>query len=60
MSLGNSASSCTGSSSRLPRGNPWRVAVGRAHPGLYGIARSYEEAREALMLAGRLHVELRS
>jgi sugar diacid utilization regulator len=42
--------------SRLPRGNPWRVAVGRAHPGLYGIARSYEEAREALLLAGRLPV----
>jgi sugar diacid utilization regulator len=42
--------------SRLPRGSPWRVAVGRAHPGLYGIARSYEEAREALMLAGRLPV----
>jgi sugar diacid utilization regulator len=43
--------------SRLPRGGPWRVAVGRAHPGLYGIARSYEEAREALTMAGRLHVE---
>jgi sugar diacid utilization regulator len=43
--------------SRLRRGRPWRVAVGRAHPGLYGIARSYEEAREALTMAGRLHVE---
>jgi sugar diacid utilization regulator len=43
--------------SRLPRGRPWRVAVGRAHPGLYGIARSYEEAREALTIAGRLHVD---
>ena len=43
--------------SRLPRGRPWRVAVGRAHPGLYGIARSYEEAREALTMAGRLHVD---
>ncbi|GAB3505282.1 helix-turn-helix domain-containing protein [Phytohabitans suffuscus] len=41
---------------RLRHGNPWRVAVGRAHPGLYGIARSYEEAREALSMAGRLHV----
>ncbi|WP_328475093.1 helix-turn-helix domain-containing protein [Actinoplanes sp. NBC_00393] len=41
--------------SRLPRGRPWRVAVGRAHPGLYGIARSYEEAREALTMAGRLN-----
>jgi sugar diacid utilization regulator len=43
--------------SRMPRGRPWRVAVGRAHPGLYGIARSYEEAREALTVAGRLHVD---
>jgi sugar diacid utilization regulator len=42
--------------SRLRRGRPWRVAVGRAHPGLYGIARSYEEAREALTMAGRLNV----
>ena len=45
-----------GELSRLRRGRPWRVAVGRAHPGLYGIARSYEEAREALTMAGRLHV----
>jgi len=30
--------------------------VGRAHPGLYGIARSYEEAREALTMSGRLNV----
>jgi sugar diacid utilization regulator len=43
--------------SRLPRGRPWRVAVGRPYPGLYGIARSYEEAREALTMAGRLHTE---
>jgi sugar diacid utilization regulator len=42
--------------SRLPRGRPWRVSVGRPHPGLYGIARSYEEAREALSMAGRLQV----
>jgi sugar diacid utilization regulator len=41
---------------RLPRGQPWRVTVGRAHPGLYGIARSYEEAREALSFASRLRV----
>ncbi|WP_433350270.1 PucR family transcriptional regulator [Micromonospora sp. CA-111912] len=41
---------------RLPRGDAWRIAVGRAHPGLYGIARSYEEAREALSMAGRLQV----
>jgi sugar diacid utilization regulator len=35
-------------------GRPWRVAVGRPYPGAFGIARSYEEAREALDLAGRL------
>jgi len=34
----------------------WRVGVGRLYPGAYGIARSYEEAREALELAGRLEV----
>jgi sugar diacid utilization regulator len=43
--------------SRLRRGRPWRVTVGRPHSGLYGIARSYEEAREALTMAGRLHVD---
>ena len=43
--------------SRLRGGRPWLVSVGRPHPGLYGIARSYEEAREALALAGRLHVD---
>jgi sugar diacid utilization regulator len=42
---------------RLPRGRPWRVAVGRPYPGLYGIARSYEESREALTMAGRLHTD---
>ena len=42
---------------RLPRGRPWRVAVGRAYPGLYGIARSYEEAREALTMAERFRVD---
>jgi sugar diacid utilization regulator len=41
---------------RLPRGQPWQIAVGRPHPGLYGIARSYEEAREALTMAARLHL----
>lgn len=39
---------------KLPTGAPWRVAAGRAFPGAYGIARSYEEAREALALAERL------
>jgi len=42
---------------RLRRGGSWRVAAGRAHPGLYGIARSYEEAREALTMATRLRLE---
>lgn len=42
---------------RLPRSGPWQVTVGRAYPGSYGIARSYEEAREALTMADRLHVE---
>jgi sugar diacid utilization regulator len=32
----------------------WRIATGRAYPGAYGIARSYEEAREALVLTRRL------
>jgi sugar diacid utilization regulator len=35
----------------------WRVAAGRAFSGAYGIARSYEEAREALGLADRLGLE---
>jgi sugar diacid utilization regulator len=46
-----------GELNRLRHGRPWRVAVGRAHPGLYGIARSYEEAREALTMAVRLHLD---
>jgi sugar diacid utilization regulator len=48
-----------GELSRLQHGRPWRVAVGRSYAGLYGIARSYEEAREALTMADRLHVESR-
>ena len=43
---------------RIARGRPWRVSVGRPHPGLYGIARSYEEARETLEMARRLHLEM--
>lgn len=35
-------------------GQRWRVAAGRAFPGAYGVARSYEEAREALAFARRL------
>jgi DNA-binding PucR family transcriptional regulator len=33
------------------------VAVGRAHPGAYGIARSYEEAREGLTMASRMRLD---
>jgi sugar diacid utilization regulator len=42
---------------RTPRGGPWRVTVGRHYPGAYGIARSYEEAREALTMARRLNLQ---
>lgn len=42
---------------RPTTGNLWRVAAGRAFPGAYGIARSYEEAREALTLADRLNLD---
>src|SRR3954454_15905091 len=42
--------------SSAPSSGRWNVAVGRAYAGAYGIARSYEEAREALQLAGRLAV----
>jgi sugar diacid utilization regulator len=38
-------------------GRVWRVAAGRPYPGAYGIARSYEEAREALVLADRLQLD---
>jgi sugar diacid utilization regulator len=46
-----------GELSRLRRGSPWRVAVGRPHPGAYGIARSYEEAREGLAMASRMNLD---
>ena len=36
---------------------PWRVAVGRPHAGPGGIARSFEEAREALELAALVGLE---
>jgi sugar diacid utilization regulator len=35
----------------------WRVATGRPYSGSYGIARSYEEARDALAFAERLHLD---
>jgi sugar diacid utilization regulator len=46
-----------GELSRLSRGRPWQVAVGRAHPGAYGIARSYEEARDGLRMATRMQLD---
>jgi sugar diacid utilization regulator len=42
---------------RLGKRPQWRVAAGRPHLGAYGIPRSYEEAREALTLAERLHLD---
>jgi sugar diacid utilization regulator len=45
--------------SRLQRGGPWRVTVGRPYAGAYGIARSYEEAREALTMARTLNLDAR-
>jgi sugar diacid utilization regulator len=44
--------------SRLRGTGEWRVATGRSFPGAYGVARSYEEAREALLLADRLQLEV--
>jgi sugar diacid utilization regulator len=42
---------------RLARSRPWRVTVGRPYLGSYGIPRSYEEAREGLAMAVRLHLD---
>ncbi len=39
---------------RLEPARGWRVAAGRSFPGAYGVARSYEEAHEALSFAERL------
>jgi sugar diacid utilization regulator len=36
----------------------WQVATGRAFPGAYGIARSYEEARESILYAERLDIDI--
>ena len=33
---------------------PWRIALGRAHPGLSGVVRSYDEAADAFDVAQRL------
>ena len=38
-------------------GGSWGIGVGRPHSGAYGIARSYEEAREALALMRRLPLD---
>jgi sugar diacid utilization regulator len=35
----------------------WRIAAGRAFPGAYGVARSYEEALEAMTFADRLGLD---
>ncbi|GAA0241568.1 PucR family transcriptional regulator [Cryptosporangium japonicum] len=35
----------------------WRIATGRAFTGAYGVARSYEEARDALEYADRLDLD---
>jgi sugar diacid utilization regulator len=43
---------------RLRLGGRWRVAAGRAFPGVWGVPRSYEEAREALAFAGRLDLDV--
>jgi sugar diacid utilization regulator len=43
--------------SRRQLAGRWRVAAGRAFPGAYGVARSYEEALEALTFAGRLGLD---
>ncbi|MEU2349554.1 helix-turn-helix domain-containing protein [Modestobacter sp. NPDC049651] len=41
--------------SRLP--GRWRIAAGRAFPGVWGVPRSYEEARECLAFADRLGLD---
>ncbi len=40
---------------RSTPGTSWRVAVGRPYEGAHGVARSYQEAREAMALMERLH-----
>ncbi|MCV2490991.1 helix-turn-helix domain-containing protein [Geodermatophilus sp. YIM 151500] len=42
---------------RLGVTDPCRVAAGRAFSGAYGVARSYEEAQEALTFADRLGLD---
>jgi sugar diacid utilization regulator len=40
---------------RTSRRSSWRVSVGRPAAGAFGAARSYREAREAMVLTERLH-----
>lgn len=40
---------------RVQMRRSWRFAVGRPYAGPYGVARSYQQAREAIQLAERLH-----
>jgi sugar diacid utilization regulator len=42
---------------QLRNAGRWRVTAGRSYAGAYGIARSYEEARDALLLARRLGLD---
>lgn len=48
---------CYGELSRLKRGPPWQVVVGRAHPSAYRIARSYEEALEGITIVARMKLD---
>lgn len=41
---------------KLRSNHTWRIATGRPYSGAYGVCRSYEEARDALTLAERLHL----
>jgi sugar diacid utilization regulator len=41
--------------SRSSPRTPWRAAAGRPEPGVYGVARSYRQARESVELIERLH-----
>lgn len=44
-----------GALSRSSKRTAWRISVGRPYPGAHGVARSYQQAREAITLAERLH-----
>ena len=40
---------------RAAPGKKWRIALGRPYPGAYGVARSYQEARDAITPTELLH-----